>query len=145
MIEKEEFLFIDWLLMHFKIHTVLLFITASDLCWVWSPFPTFPGFGSSLWRPSRGLLWIVRSFNSLWRILCPLDSPLRSPWLQATTTHFAQMCSPDAHYTALPGGVKDNLKTNGGASINTWSQDGQEAFPGLYIIVFNNKWIHCDP
>lgn len=41
------------------------------------------------------------------------------------------MCSPDAHGRALPGGVKDNLKTNGGVSINTWSQDGKEAFPGL--------------
>lgn len=97
---------------------------------------------------SRDLLWIVTSFHALWRILCFLyspDPPVFSPRLRAATTHFSQTCSPDAHGAALPGGVTDNPKTNGGTSINTWSQDGKEVLPGLYITVANNRSIHSDP
>lgn len=110
-----------------QISQVRLRVNKADLCWGFCWLLTLLGFGSLRQHSSRGLLWILSSFNALWR-------PFRLhvfPPAPASTTHWAQMCSPDAHGRALPGGVKDNLKTNGGVSINTWSQDGKEAFPGL--------------
>lgn len=72
---------------------------------------------------------VLRPLNALWRIF--VFQPPAPGFSDTLGPHRAQMCSPDARGRALPGGVKDNLKTNGGASINTWSGDGQEAFPGL--------------
>lgn len=101
----------------------------SPICVVISQLLAFPGAESSPWHSSRGLLWITRPLKALWRIFClppacpGFDNTLRS--------HTAQMCSPDACRCALPGGVKEILKTNGSASINTWSPEGKEAFPGL--------------
>lgn len=118
--------FIAWEIVRVRLH-----VNKSDLWWGFSRLLAFPGFGSSLWHSSRGLLWIARSFNALWRIFCLSVFPHGPGFNNTLCSHRARMCSPDAHRGTLPGGVKENLKTNGGASINTWSQDGKEAFPGL--------------
>lgn len=128
----------------FQIRTTLL----SDPRWGYPPFLTFPGVweftAAPLQRPAPDRRILSRSLENPLFSLFPRPT-LLLPWLGAATTHFSQTCSPDAHGTALPGGVRDNPKTNGGTSINTWSQDGKEVLPGLYITVVNNKSIHSDP
>lgn len=95
---------------------------------VFPPLPTYLGFASSPWRSSRGPSpeTLERSLEDLClsapvpRPPSPPPTPPHPPGFRRTLgPHRTQICSPDARGRALPGGVKDNLKTNGGASINT--------------------------
>lgn len=102
----------------------------SPICVIFSQLLTSQRFGSPLLHSSRGLLWILKPLNALWRIFCLIVSLL---------TQLQQHKAPGGHkcvlqmYVAKLFLVASNRSWRQTAlwSINTWSQEGKEAFPGL--------------
>lgn len=110
----------------------------------------FQVFESSRWqrplqRPALDRQILPRSLENPFVFFIPPTHPASSPAPGCNNTLLSNVFSRCARGAALPGGVRDNPKTNGGTSINTWSQDGQEVLPELYITVVNNRSMHSDP
>lgn len=129
--------FIAWEIVRVRLH-----VNKSDLWWGFSRLLAFPGFGSSLWHSSRGLLWIARSFNALWRIFCLSVFP-HGPRLQQHTlltqgpNVFSRCTSRHSSWWRQREpedkrrGVYKYLKSRWEGSLS-WA----------YIMVFNNKSIY---